>query len=226
MRSSKVTSKLASAALSLLVCSSAFSATTTATEKLPAQSIGIRSGSIGWGFEYSVRAHPHLDFRAVWQTLSPGRFVLELDNPALNVDRFKTIGQFQSFGVIADWHPWQTPIHFSAGLLRNQSEFRVEPEQNPNSPLQYSARFDQFSYFLGAGWTSLTHKFPLALSLDVGMLAQQQSRLNWRGPSDALSDDNQASQIWLSRSAIETAFEDYKFLPVLMVGLSYRFGGK
>lgn len=211
---------LPSIALPQTVASSEASALTNTSEEMAHSSLGLRVGSTGWGAEYKARIQPHLDLRVVWQTLAPGRF--EVNTESLTETTYQTQGSFRSSGIITDWYPWTTPIRFSFGLFRNTSQFRLTQQSPSSGPTNtYNANFGQLSYFFGTGWAPRINSHRLTLTLDVGLLAQQPPYLTWNTDS-AVRNAAETDRIWSEKKLLKQELEEYKILPFVMIGLSYK----
>mgnify|MGYP001142683491 CR=1 FL=1 len=198
------------------------------TDSLPA--LGIRVGSLGWGVEYNIKIAQPFNTRIVWQILQPGRFELQsFDDTLISDDQpdgvvkstFKANGHFQTLGIIGDWHPWDTPVRFSFGIFRNSSQFTVTDDLTAPGPQTYSTHFGQLGYFFGSGWSSRSERHKLKLTIDAGLLAQQQPQVSWINDGVAKTPSQQ-NEIWAHRQELRQELADYKVLPVLMIGLIYN----
>lgn len=193
-------------------------------------SLGLRAGSAGWGFEYKIKVQEPFDFRFVWQTLAPGRFEIETPQGLIGAEAiapealslYRAKGNFQTTGALADWYPWSSPIRFSFGIFRNNSEFEVI-ETQPQSAFSnhYSANFGNLAYFFGTGWASRNNPHRFSLTLDVGLLAQQPAQVIWIEDNQTRTSSEQA-RIWSEKKAVQSVLNDYKILPFFMIGLSYQ----
>lgn len=187
--------------------------------------VGIRGGSLGWGVELKTRVQDPLDLRIVWQTLEPGSFDVDsvtddvlAPQPLAN---YHAAGRFRSGGLIADWYPWESPIRFSFGILKNFSQFElVETTANLDRPANtYTADFGKLAYFFGTGWAPRFSSHRFSLTLDAGLLAQQPAQVLWFDDNVPRSDAEQAF-VWRERQEIKQELDSYKILPVLMIGFS------
>lgn len=181
-----------------------------------ATTIGVRTGSAGWGVELKTQIAEPAHLRFIWQRLETGAF--DVNTNIVNPLQYRSTGHFNTTGLVLDWHPWATPFRFSFGALKNLSQFEVRDTQTQTV---YRTNFGNLAYFFGSGWSPQATESAFHITLDIGMIAQQTPNVRWQPDNISRTDPDQ-EQIWQERQNLIRAIDQYKILPVFMIGLNYR----
>ncbi|PCH60013.1 MAG: hypothetical protein COC05_05410 [Gammaproteobacteria bacterium] len=128
-----------------------------------------------------------------------------------------------SWSALLDWHPFSGGFRFSGGLLHNDAIERqdVDPRTglaNVNAlggkefaSLSGIIDLEGTTPYLGIGWgNALTKNGRLGLLLDFGVVLQDNAEV---GLSSGFSQD----------FLLNGVLDDYGYLPVFSLGLSYQF---
>ncbi|MBL4850732.1 MAG: hypothetical protein JKY90_00390 [Gammaproteobacteria bacterium] len=128
-----------------------------------------------------------------------------------------------SWSALLDWHPFKSGFRFSGGLLHNEPGDReqVDPytglananalSGNELGSLNSVVEFEGTSPYLGIGWgNALTKNGRLGLLVDLGVVFQDDADANL---SSGLGQD----------ASFRNTLDDYGYLPVFSLGLSYQF---
>ncbi len=168
------------------------------------------------------------EFTTVFSRTINGRLGIN----ALGVDLVQFDGQnttynldfgFNSWSALLDWHPFKGRFRLSGGLLHNEPSDRgqVDPytglanvnalSDNELGSLNSIVEFEGTSPYLGIGWgNALTKNGRLGLLVDLGVVFQDDADVNL--PSSLGQD-----------ASLRNALDDYGYLPVFSLGLSYQF---
>ncbi len=162
--------------------------------------------------------------------------------------------KLQTFGLLADLHPFAGGFRLSGGLYQNGNKLKLDASCNAecevgdltivnnagdNGRLFGRAKFNSFSPYVGLGFGNAMRGFPLHFGLDVGVLLQGAPRIKLGADGFATVRDNdtgmttrenlatnQEVQDALSAEAdnAEEDTKEFKYYPVANFTLGYRFG--
>jgi hypothetical protein len=147
----------------------------------------------------------------------------------------------RSAGLLLDWHPFSGVFRISAGGYWNGNEvsatgrptggtFEINGVTYPASAvgtLDGKIDFDSFAPYLGIGFGSAPKaKGGLSFSLDLGVLYQGEPNVSLTavcGPIPPASCAQLQSDVAAEEAELREAVKDYKFYPVISIGIGYRF---
>lgn len=197
---------------------------------------GIRLGTLGVGLDVSQAVGDGIHIRANanfydWNR-SMRRGHIDYDGKL----------ELRSFGALADWYPWRQGFRLSGGLYLNENRVKLHTDgsrvtlNGVTFDLSGSAvesvdariRFNDFAPYIGIGWGSYTLK-PNTWNViaDLGVLYQQTPRVSLRAVCGPLATPAICAQIQSQAAGEEEALRDdvrdYRWYPVLSVGVSYSF---
>ncbi|MET0029521.1 MAG: hypothetical protein ABW101_17970 [Candidatus Thiodiazotropha sp.] len=139
---------------------------------------------------------------------------------------------WQSISLFADWHPFDVPLRFTAGFLRNSNEIQGETGASSitigdtlyrDVGLKADVDFRTFAPYLGLGWESgLFRERGWGFNVDLGVMYQGTGRVNLTatGMGADLVDPNDLAR---EEERFEEDLEDYRYYPVFSFGVSYKF---
>ncbi|MET0052731.1 MAG: hypothetical protein ABW095_16840 [Candidatus Thiodiazotropha sp.] len=139
---------------------------------------------------------------------------------------------WQSISLFADWHPFDVPLRFTAGFLRNSNEIQGETSASSitigdtlyrDVGLKADVDFRTFAPYLGLGWESgLFRERGWGFNVDLGVMYQGTGRVNLTatGMGADLVDPNDLAR---EEERFEEDLEDYRYYPVFSFGVSYKF---
>ncbi|NPA28251.1 MAG: hypothetical protein GXN91_04345 [Epsilonproteobacteria bacterium] len=145
-------------------------------------------------------------------------------------------------GILYDYHPWEGSFRVTTGLYYNNN--KLEGTARPTSPVtigdrtyqpdqigQIDAKIDfenEVAPYVGIGWSS-TEKNGWHFTADIGVMYAGEPQV-WAQatPGPALQDQpdlvNQLQQdIEKERQNIYEDIKDYKWWPVIMIGVQKKF---
>ncbi len=172
----------------------------------------------GLGAEFTTAFSRTINGRLGINALDVGLTQLDEQDATYNLD----FG-LNSWSALLDWHPFKGGFRFSGGLLHNEPSDRgqVDPytglanvnalSDNELGSLNSIVEFEGTSPYLGIGWgNALTKNGRLGLLVDLGVVFQDDADVNL--PSSLGQD-----------ASLRNALDDYGYLPVFSLGLSYQF---
>ncbi len=195
-----------------------------------AQSIGIAVGTQGGGLEVGMDISDMLAVRVNGNFFSISRGVSGED-----VDYDGDL-RLMSFGLLGDLYLFETSFRLTGGgfLNRNKIDLTATPTSSVEiggtmyAPSQVGnldggARFNDFAPYAGLGYTSNRDEPGFSFVFDAGVMFQGGSKvfLNATGPANAIPGF--AADLERERRDIKDDIDDFRYYPVLKVGLAYRF---
>ena len=155
-----------------------------------------------------------------------------MDDIEYNVDL-----KLMSLSALLDWHPFEGSFRISGGVLYNGNEIEVDSKLSGSYQVgdkTYTAQevgtlkgkidFNKMAPYLGLGWdTSFGKDKGFGFLFELGAIYQGSPDVNLS--ADGLLASNQDFQNNLAKEEenMQRDVDDYKFYPVVSLGLSYRF---
>jgi len=183
--------------------------------------VGAKIGTLGFGLEAGMGFTDSIGGRLGLNYMTLGRDAKESDIE-YDVDL-----DFMSVTALLDWHPFKGGFRVSGGLLYNGNEFTGDAEGEldvgdggpyPDATLKAKIDFNNIAPYLGIGWdTSFGKEKQFGFICDLGIVFQGSPKVSLTGtgvPADELAKEEKE---------LKDALEDFKFWPVISVGLIYRF---
>jgi len=195
-----------------------------------AQSIGVGVGTQGFNAEVGVDFGEQFGIRASGNYFSMSH---DVDGDDVNYDGDLRL---QSLGLLADFYPFQTGFRFSGGayLNRNKVDITATPTDNVEiggttyTPAQLGTldgriKFNDISPYGGIGYTSSRYEPGLSFVVDAGVMFQGGSDVTLTANGSANTIPGFADDLEQERQDIKDDVDDFKYYPVLRVGIAYRF---
>jgi hypothetical protein len=144
--------------------------------------------------------------------------------------------KLSSVTALVDWRPWQGVTHLTAGVIFNNNKLEmtgitgaqtytfngVNYTSTGGDTMTTSVGFNKVAPYLGIGWSGQPKKQGFSFSTDIGILFQGSPQAvvtttgNWGGANTAqLAADSQ--------SQINSDLSNFKYYPVISVGIGYTF---
>lgn len=198
--------------------------------------VGAGVGTLGAGLSLS---------RAV----EPGRLNVDLELNALSLSHGYSNGgvhydgslRLQSAGVVADYFPWRTAFHLSAGLFYDNNRLSLDARASNGtlsvngqsysatelSSLHGQVRFQALAPYLGVGWGDATTGAGWHLLANAGVLYQGSPKVDLSGSTSYPQSSSQYAALYANIDAQRQQIRDdlgrLRWYPVLSLGASYRF---
>jgi hypothetical protein len=214
----------------------ALSAGSAAAQTTPGRiAVGANIGTTGVGAEVQVQATPHLTVRG-----GGDWFNYDSDYSTDTADYAAEL-DFSTLSAFVDLHPFASPFLISGGAYFGGRTIEVVGTPNQNvvvggvtyTPAQYGrlvgeSDFGDVAPFVGLGWNNAFHTasgwgFKVMAGATFGSDPTVELR---REGGTALPPGGQAqfaAEVEAEERELEQELEEFKILPVLQLGLSYRF---
>lgn len=144
--------------------------------------------------------------------------------------------KLSSLDALLDWHLFGGATHLTAGIMSNNNKFNLTatPDANGNYTINgtpYSASqvgtlngnvsFNSAAPYLGFGWNSQPKNKGLEFKSDIGIMFQgsPKATLSYTGTQDP----NISSQVAAEQASLNDKLKNYKYYPVISVGIGYAF---
>lgn len=192
--------------------------------------INVKAGTLGAGVELS---------RSFGDKFSVGLGVnaydLKTTDSSSDID-YDFNFDLQSVALLGHYHPFGGIFRLTAGALYNKNELKLTGKPSAGSTysingVSYTAAqvgtltgtltFNSTAPYFGLGWGNRPGG-KLGLSADIGALYQGSPKLALSA-TGALSDAALAADLERERQSAESDLSDFKWYPVISLGLYYRF---
>lgn len=200
----------------------------TATDLQAQMSIGVRGGSTGAGGEFTYSINDNFNVRLSGSAFSYTYSGTEDLDPTVGYD---VDGAITSLGLTADYFPFKKFLKLSVGVHYHDFEINgfvapteaYEVEGKVFSPEKLGTLTAVVNYenkivpYAGIGFGNPVGKgFPVRLTLDIGAFYTKAPQIDMVGQGMIAPTANQGQDF-------EDGLSDFKFYPVINLGLSFRF---
>lgn len=191
--------------------------------------IAPQVSTLGLGVEAGYRATDYFGVRtnANFFGLSRGTTIDSL--------RYDADLRLQSFGILADLHPFAGSFRLTGGLRinNNRGDLSATPAGNVTigntsySPadigrLDGRVEFNTVAPYAGLGWGTTLFSPNLYLGADIGVMFQGSPKV-FLASSGGLATQQFQSDLERERQSIQDKAKDYRFYPVISISIGYRF---
>lgn len=190
--------------------------------------VGARVSTLGYGFELSKPLNKSFTARVGFNNYSDSETETQDDiNYKMDLD-------WQTIGLFADWHPFQSGFRLTLGYINNDNEIDLTavpvgttltvnntPYNLAGSSVTGNVAFDD-GIFYGLGYSTAGKGKGFGFTFEAGILQQDPSvKLAATGPVTALPGF--ASDLEAERAQAESDIDDFDSYPVIALGISYSF---
>lgn len=193
-------------------------------------SITPKIGTLGLGIDAAYKFNPNLKAR-----LGINYFGLSLETEVEKV-KYEINFKAQSFGLLADYHPFQGGFRLSAGLYKTNAKLNIDAASSESYEIQgntYNAsdlgklsgaiKWDKVGPYLGIGYeTGFSSNSRFALAFDLGALHIGKAGIDYNA-TGAATDPRLRDDIEKERKEVEKQLGDQEWYPVFSLGLAFRF---
>jgi len=188
--------------------------------------IGVKGGTLGLGVDLTGRI---TDRFAVRGSINAIDITGSYSDTDVDYDADVKLG---AYGVLLDFHPFKGNFRLTAGLMRNRNEIGLSAKPTADvgiggttyTPTQVGilkgkVTFNDSAPYFGIGFGDAA-KGPgrVRFVLDVGVLMQGSGQVTLASNTTT----NFGNDLRQEESDIEDSISDYKFWPVLDLGISFR----
>ncbi len=193
--------------------------------------VGLTVGTLGYGPQVGI-------------TLVPNKFDARLNYGYLNYSYNTTSNgvyynghlKLNNVGLLGDWHPWGGMFRLTGGLFYNDNKFDLTGQPSGGTytfnGVTYTAAqagnvtahvtFDSVAPYLGFGWGDNGSSAGLHFTSDIGVMYQGTPKATITA-ANAPKDPELAANVRAAQSKLQSDLNNFKFYPVLQVGVVYRF---
>ncbi len=189
--------------------------------------IGVKGGTLGLGVDFTGCITDWFAVRGSVNAIDVTRSYTDTD---VDYDADVKLG---AYGVLLDVHPFKGNFRLTAGLASNRNEINLTAEPTADvtiggttytpaqvGTLKGTVGFKDSAPYFGIGLGEAA-KGPgrVKFVLDVGVLMQGSGKVTLASSTGLVS----SSDLRQEESDIEDDISDFKFWPVLDLGISFRF---
>lgn len=184
--------------------------------------IGVKLGTLGPGVEIGIPFTPNICAR-----LGLNYFTYSYDTTQEGIEYDADLTLF-SIGALIDWHPTGGIFRVSGGFIYNGNEVEgkaegdIEIGDNEYTDIEVKATvdFDEFSPYVGIGWdTSFGAEKQWGFICDLGIIYHGEPNVKIKATGTGIDPDDVEQE----EEELEDNIEDFKWYPVITLGLIYRF---
>ena len=209
-------------------------------------SIGLKAGTLGIGLDVAMPLSDHFSLRG---NVNGFKYdftdVINDALPAGAIDFGTVTGgdmELLTAGILVDYFPWQTGLRVSAGAYYNANKFTITGDATtgitinntiyPNTAINSATatlEFDNLAPYLGLGWGSDTRTKGWGVSFDLGVMyhgtPQGTLTVDTKATITAAETATLTPGLVTANNDIATELDktEFKFYPVIMIGLTYSF---
>jgi hypothetical protein len=182
-------------------------------------SLGAKLSTLGYGFEVGYRINSMLGVRA---GINRGNY--DYNETDAGTDYSYKL-DFDTIPVMLDWHVFGGGFRITGGVVRNNNDLTGTATGLVDvgtgtylTTVTSDIDFDQTSYYVGLGWSSLpSTSSGLGFSVDIGVLGHGSPTVSLTAPGVPAGD------IAAEEASLNADLEDFKYWPVISVGIGYTF---
>lgn len=198
---------------------------------------GVKAGTPGGGVELIVGVSSTLNVRSGFNYFSYEGNKTEGD---INYDYDMALS---TIPILLDWHPFtRTEFRLTGGVFINNN--KADGKSTPQNALKIggktytsaqvgtltgTADFNSISPYFGIGWGNAVGKdTKLSLAVDLGIMFQDSPDISLSAhgpitdPTDPLYDPTFPDRLAQEEKNLENDIDEFKYYPVITVGLTYK----
>ncbi len=194
--------------------------------------LGVKAGTLGLGAEATVGLLPALNLRAGANTFS-----VDFETNTSDIDYDLEVDML-SFPVVIDLHPFKdSGFRISAGVLFNKNKANAEGSSQSSYTIggtEYTAAelgtltgkidYNDLAPYVGIGWGNAVGKNKQwSFSFDFGVVFQGKPNIDLAANGPLASDPTFQANLTKEKQALEDELDDYKYYPVISLGITYKF---
>jgi hypothetical protein len=144
--------------------------------------------------------------------------------------------KLQSAEFFADWHPWGGSFRLTGGVLYNNNKFDLTGTPSGGSytfngtvytasqvgSVNANVDFNKVAPYIGFGWGDNSQTAGLHFTSDIGVAYQGSPKATITA-TGAASNAQLASDVQASQAKLQSDLNNFRFYPVIEMGLVYRF---
>ncbi len=193
--------------------------------------LGVSGGTLGFGPQIGM-------------VIVPSKFDARLNLGYLNYTHNTTSDgvsyegklKLENIGLLADFHPFEGAFRITAGIFYNKNQFDLTGQAANGTftfnGITYTAAkagtvsakvsFRKTAPYLGIGWGDGSNTKGLQFTSDLGVIYQGAPTATITA-TGAASDLALASDVQAAQAKLQSDLNNFKWYPVIQVGMAYRF---
>jgi len=194
--------------------------------------VGAKVGTLGFGGDVIGRINDSLNMRLGLQGIS-----YNYDDTYSNIDYDTDLKLFSGM-LLADWFPFSNNFRLSAGLMVNDNEVTLTGRPRHGTfniggvtypaylvgSLTGTVDFNSIAPYAGIGYGGVfSDKSNWSFFFDLGVLFQGSPNVSYSANGPLASDPVFQAQLEKERKELEDDIDEYKYYPVLSMGVTYKF---
>jgi hypothetical protein len=188
--------------------------------------IGVHAGTLGYGIDATYGITESINIRGQYNTIG-----LDDDDTDGGLNYNYDL-DWNTYGILVDWHPFSGGFRVSAGYFINNNELTgnasgtdVEVGNTTYAGtvgLKSAVTFDSSAPYLGVGWgNAAEHNSQLSFMFEVGALLQGSPKVSLVETS-ATPTVSQAD-LDVEAAQLQSDIEEFDVYPVVTLGIAYQF---
>ncbi|OIQ92951.1 hypothetical protein GALL_250780 [mine drainage metagenome] len=195
--------------------------------------IGVTAGTLGYGPQVGVVLVP----RTFDARLNFGDLSYSYNTTSSDV-YYDGHLKLQNLGLLGDWHPFAGSFRLTAGLFYNDNKFDLAGTPTAGQTYtvngaSYTAQpgdhatarvdFNKLATYIGFGWGDASDSAGLHFTSDIGVMYQGKpsAHIDVTTQPAYQSAANQYAQA--AQSSLQSDLNNFRWYPVIQLGLVYRF---
>jgi hypothetical protein len=200
------------------------------TAQAEGHAVAGKLGVLGLGVEYTYQLKDRISLRA---GLNGSEFGFDGEESGIRYD-FDLV--WDSLSLAVDFHPLNSPLRITGGLLGNDNGMRAVSRPTENivvggrtytpaevGTLRATLAFDGTAPFAGIGWDWSRNKRLIGVSFDLGVLSQGTPRLTLRADGGLIGDPVFEADLAAEQAELQADFDNLDLVPYMMLGVVFRF---
>ena len=188
--------------------------------------VGLHAGTLGYGLDATYGISESLNIRGQYNTIG-----LDGDDTDGGITYNYEL-DWNTYGILVDWHPFSGGFRLSAGYFINNNELRGRASETDPTvgnttylgvvSLKSAITFDSSAPYVGIGWGNAAEKNDrLSFMFEVGALLQGSPKVSLVETS-AIKVVSQAD-LDAEAAQLESDISEFDVYPVVTLGLAYQF---
>ncbi len=194
-------------------------------------SLGLKVGTLGIGLEAERSFSDSISGR-----IGVNYFTYSYSGTESDIDYDFDL-TLKSLSALLDWHPFKGSFRISGGAIYNGNN--LDAKGNPSATyaigdstytsaqlgtLNGEIDFNDIAPYLGLGWdTSFGKDKGFGFLFELGAIYQGSPKVDLTADGPIASDSTFQSNLSKEENDLQNELDNYKFYPVIAIGVSYRF---
>ena len=198
----------------------------------PILALGAKASTLGLGADGIARINNNLNAR-----LGVQAFTYDISGTESGVDYDADLKLFSGL-LTADWFPASGSFRISAGALINDNKLEMtgRPANGTYTigdttytaaevgTLNGTVDFNTLAPYLGVGWGNpFTAGGRWSFTCDIGVVFQGSPEVSYTVDGTLANDATFLAELRQEKQELEDELDNYKYYPMLAVGVNYRF---